>query len=59
MAAQDYFLSKANEFFEKAKGEANREKRMAIESVARGYLRMAEGGNAAAQLNLFNGKITQ
>jgi hypothetical protein len=47
MAAQDYFLSKANEFFEKANGEANREKRMALESVARGYLRMAEGGNAA------------
>jgi hypothetical protein len=44
MAAQDYFLFKANEFFEKAKGEANREKRMAFESVARGYLRMAEDG---------------
>jgi hypothetical protein len=42
MAKQDYFLSKANEFFEKAKGEANREKRIAFENIAQGYLRMAE-----------------
>ena len=41
MAKQDYFLSKANEFFEKAKG-ANREKRIAFENIAQGYLRMAE-----------------
>ena len=43
MAKEDYFLSKANEFFEKAKSEANREKRIAFESIAQGYLRMAEG----------------
>jgi hypothetical protein len=42
MATQDYFLFKANEFFEKAKSEANRERRIAFENVARGYLRMAE-----------------
>ena len=42
MAKEDYFLSKANEFFEKAKSEANREKRIAFESIAQGYLRMAE-----------------
>jgi uncharacterized protein HemY len=42
MARDEYFLFKANEFFEKAKSEANREKRIAFENVAQGYLRMAE-----------------
>ena len=42
MAKEDYFLSKANEFFEKAKSEANPEKRIAFENIAQGYLRMAE-----------------